>query len=453
MALILLAVLIITELGLAFFEAAGKRTKKEWNTGRLTVCAAETAIFLLMLLLPGIDLSFRFAGLAAILVIRLILAGIFFLASRRSDKAKSTAAVAASAFFGIAVLSASMIPAFLIRDYSGRPTTGEYRTAQVSAILTDPDRLETFETDGSHREVPVHFYYPENIGSFAENSLPLVIFSHGAFGYYQSNTSAYNELASHGYVVVSLDHPYHSFFTKDTSGRTITVDPDFFRTALTVGGTENEADVYDITSGWMELRIGDMNFVTDELEAASERKGTDEHWYYDSGDEAEIVSVLKATDHSRIGLMGHSLGGATAVTVGRRADISAVADLDGTMIGEETGVTDNAVQVNDEAYETPLLVIDNEEHHKGRLEAKQNGTVYSNNVILENAVCGHETYFKGSGHMNFTDLPLISPALAGALGTGSIDAEECVDKMNALILDFFDCYLKGAGEFSTEESY
>ncbi len=37
-----------------------------------------------------------------------------------------------------------------------------------------------------------------------------------------------------------------------------------------------------------------------------------------------------------IGVMGHSLGGASSVTLGRtRDDIDAVIDLDGTMLGEE----------------------------------------------------------------------------------------------------------------------
>jgi hypothetical protein len=55
--------------------------------------------------------------------------------------------------------------------------------------------------------------------------------------------------------------------------------------------------------------------------------------------------------------------------------------------------------------------------------------------------------------MNFTDLPLISPFLADMLGTGSVDAGECIDTMNGIILRFYDCYLKNEGEFSVEESY
>ena len=131
----------------------------------------------------------------------------------------------------IFVLAVLLIPKLLFTDYEGLPTTGPYSIKQVSAILVDEDRVETFEADGSFREVPVYFYYPdvEQEGDSQESNFPLVVFSHGAFGYYQSNTSTYMELASHGYVVVSLDHPYHSFFTKDTEDKTIIVNPQFIQ--------------------------------------------------------------------------------------------------------------------------------------------------------------------------------------------------------------------------------
>ena len=111
--------------------------------------------------------------------------------------------------------------------------------------------------------------------------------------------------------------------------------------------------------------------------------------------------------------MGHSLGGATAVSVGRRDDISAVIDLDGTTLGEELSVTDEGIlKVNEEPYGNPLLSIDNDEHHSQRLESKKKGEIYPNNVIIDNALQGFETYFKGSGHMNFTDFPIFAPTLA-----------------------------------------
>jgi dienelactone hydrolase len=354
----------------------------------------------------------------------------------------------------IPVILLTAIPAFVIKDYKGRPTTGEYGVAQSEAILVDSSRVESFETDGSYREVPVHFYYPEEIMSVEENSLPLVIFSHGAFGYYESNTSTYMELASNGYVVVSLDHPYHSFYTKDTTGKTITVDPEFMNTAMNVGNSDiSETEVYAITSQWMELREADMNFVLDTLIDTANSGNFGDEWFFVGSEKDEIAEALKCTDTDKIGLMGHSLGGATAVTVGRRADVSAVIDFDGTMIGEEIGVDGDKILVNEDAYTTPLLCLDSESHHADREMAREQGVVYANNVILDNATDGHCTYIVGAKHMDFTDLPLFAPALANMLGSGDVNNEECIDQINQITLNFFNCYLKGNGDFTVNDKY
>ena len=457
MELILLLILVTLEIGFAAFEFTKSETKSSWSLKRLVANGIETAVYLLMVLLPGIDFSFRFKGLLFMLIVRIVFSGIFFLIFRKSEKQKKKAAIIISALISILILTVSLTPAFLFSDYHGRPTTGEYKVAECAVILTDKSRTEEFENDGSCREVPVHFYYPENVNELSKDSAPLIIFSHGAFGYYQSNASTFLELASHGYIVASLDHPYHSFFTKDTNGKTITVDPEFFQTALQVGNDDDtdkdETYYYEITSKWMELRTADMNFVIDELKAADSSMTLSDSWFYEKADEETIISILNVMNCDIIGLMGHSLGGATSVTVGRRDDISAVIDLDGTMIGEEIGIDGNNVKINDEPYPTPLLSIDNDEHHNSRIMCKENGIIYSNNVILENAENGYETYIKGSDHMNFTDLPLFSPALAGILGTGSVDAGKCVDQVNAIVLHFFDSFLKGTGNFSVEESY
>lgn len=440
MAYILLAALLILELGFTAFELTLPTSKRRWTPRRFVADSSQLVLFLLMAFLPGIDLGFRFKALFTILVIRLTVAGLFAVLYKKNDKTKKRSAIVMSAVISVILLTVNMMPAFIFADYHGRPLTGEYKVKEDSIILIDESRIEAFENDGSYREVPVHFYYPDDT-DIASHSLPLVIFSHGAFGYYQSNASTFMELASHGYVVASLDHPYHSFFTHDSEGRLITVDPEFLQTALYVGGNDNdmsEEEVFEITSVWMELREADMNFVIDELE----NELFEQEWG-------------RLMDTSRIGLMGHSLGGATAVTVGRRSDVSAVIDIDGTMLGEQTDVADGMPVVNEEPYATPILSIDNDEHHRSRVEAYDTGYVYSNNVILDNADEGFSTYFRGAAHMDLTDLPLFSPFLSGMLNTSdsTVDHEECTDTLNRIILDFFDCYLKGEGQFAVNESY
>lgn len=452
MATLVLLILIITETGFVTFEIISKVGKHEWALRRVIVNAVEMVTYLLMVLLPGVDMGFRWRGLFVILILRLLVAGLLCIKKPKEDKKKNVAIMVLSAILSIVLISSSMVPAFLIKDYKGLPVSGPYKVIESDIILVDASRVETFETDGSKREVPAHFFYPENINELEEKSLPLIVFSHGAFGYYQSNMSTYMELASNGYVVVSLDHPYHSFFTKDTDGKTITVDPNFFQTAMNVGNSDvSESEVYDITSKWMELREDDVNFVLDTIIEASETNELGDEWFLSDANEDMICDIIKHIDITRIGVIGHSLGGATAVNVGRREDVLAVVDLDGTMIGEETGVKDGIIQVDETPYDTPLLSIDNDEHHFSRIECEETGVVYANNIILDNATEGFETYVEGSGHMNFTDLPLISPTLASLLGTGDVDSEECMMKINSITLKFFDCYLKGSGDFAVDE--
>ncbi|MBP5261234.1 MAG: hypothetical protein J6Z43_03800 [Clostridiales bacterium] len=450
MAVILFVILAVIEIG---FLVVSPYTRKEWSFKRLLTDIIQAAVFFIMLLFPGIDMSFRFRALVILLFLRIAVAGIAALINRKNNNNKKTFTKVLSLVISTILILGALMPAFLFKDYQGRPLTGPYDVATSEAIIIDMDRLEEFENDGSNREIPVHFYYPEE----CSEKMPLVVFSHGAFGYYQSNTSTYMELASNGYVVASLDHPYHAFFTKDTSGKTVTVDPGFMQTALTVGNNDDamsEEELYEITSKWMKLREDDVNCVIDSLIEGADNGDISDYWFSDEQTKSTIVSVLGLIDTSRIGLIGHSLGGATAVSVGRiRDDISAVVDLDGTMLGEQTGVYDNMPVINEEPYTTPLLSIDNDAHHNERIEARQIGYVYSNNVILDNAEEGYSTYLRGAEHMDLTDLPLFSPFLAGMLRSGDIDHEECIDQVNSLVLQFFNCYLKGEGNFTVSESY
>ena len=88
MALFLLLIFIIVEIGFAVYgftlaKDPESSSKKKWTLKRLIVSGAELAVYLLMMLLPGIDFSFRFKGLAIMLVLRIVLAGIFALINRK----------------------------------------------------------------------------------------------------------------------------------------------------------------------------------------------------------------------------------------------------------------------------------------------------------------------------------------------------------------------------------
>ncbi|MBO4365801.1 MAG: alpha/beta fold hydrolase, partial [Eggerthellaceae bacterium] len=354
---------------------------------------------------------------------------------------------------GVVLLGLALIPAFLFTGYQGLPTTGQHEVAQASAILVDHSRTDPFETDGSAREIPAHFYYPADAAASptaqdaSRETYPLVVFSHGAFGFYRSNYSTYMELASHGYVVVALDYPHHAFITTDTNGQTVRADSTFLQTAVAAENNDlSDEEEFAITHEWLDLRCADLNFVLDTLESAGTSgvldKGT--WWFPSTEDEEAVRHAMRVADTNRIGLAGHSLGGATSVELGRtRDDVDAVIDIDGTMFGSELAFEDGSAVFDTTPYPVPLLSMDNENHY---LVGQQLGNDYVNNVVLDNAEDATHTYFVGSGHLNFTDLPLFSPALASLLGTGPVDSEACVQQMNALVLQFFDYYLKGEGE-------
>ena len=423
-----------------------------WYRNRVFFCGAELILVLLVMLLPVTGQKWRFTGCLVILGIRLVLSGIVYLVKHsNATKEKTKAGTIASAVMSIIFIGFSLFPAFIFTGYSGLKTSGQYEVKETQAILIDKSRLETHETDGSNREIPVHFYYPADDAS----NCPLVLFAHGSFGYYQSNSSLYAELASNVYVVASIDHPYYAFFTKDTAGKTIIVDMDFVQTAVYMqyssDFTETEND-YNTTREWMSLRTADENFVLDTIKTAKDSGMLDTAWYTESENvKAEILKALEMTDMETIGLMGHSIGGAASVQLGReRDDITAIVDIDGTMLGEEIAFSNGKLNYNPEPYPIPILSLDNESHWNFYVNGLDNKTDYVNKYVLDNAIDGREAHFDGTEHMDFTDLPLFAPVLAKNLGKGSVDSSEFIPEMNSMILNYFNYYLKGEGEPNIE---
>ena len=453
MGLILFIILAALEIVLAVRACRSEKEKKPWRKERMAVRTAQVVLVIVSMLAVG--QKWRFVPILGFLAILLIVSVVKTLIGRKKeDGVKKKGGAIVSCVLNIVLIALLLIPAFVFTGYNGLPVSGKHKVTEISAILVDTSRPDPFEQDGSFREVPAHFYYPAD-GS--AKGCPLVVFSHGAFGYYQSNTSTYMELASNGYVVVALDHPHHAFFTKDTDGNTIIVDKDFLNTAISLNNITDAQEEYKLYTQWMELRTADMNFVLDKLKTAVHTGAPDESWFVSDNDSDSIRSVLGMIDISKIGLMGHSLGGATAVAVGReRNDVSAVIDIDGTMLSEYTGVTDNEFEVRDEPYNTPVLEFVNWNSYSMLPEYRKEGNLYPNDVLIRNAAQGFSVTVRDTRHMDFTDLPLLSPTLAnllGEMGSGKRSTEETMMTVNRLVLEFFNCYLKGEGTFSAQEVY
>ena len=211
----------------------------------------------------------------------------------------------------------------------------------------------------------------------------------------------------------------------------------------------------------MKVRTEDENFVVDTIKQAKENNKLNSAWVTDSTD--EILNVLSMTDTQKIGLLGHSMGGATAVSLGRqRDDIDAVIDLDGSMLTEIEDVENGEFKYIEEPYPVPVLDFrkecDYNEIEQMRAEGiDENDYMYYiadvNDHVVENAKDGRTVVFKNAGHMDFTDLPMFSPFLGSMLGSGDVDNEEFMYTVNGIVLNWFDYYLKGEGSLNIEATY
>lgn len=84
----LLILLLVFEAAFAITAITRKADKKGWQLGRLICNAGQLGLFLVMLIAPGIDMSFRFMGLFILLALRIIISFIGFLIIRKKKREK-----------------------------------------------------------------------------------------------------------------------------------------------------------------------------------------------------------------------------------------------------------------------------------------------------------------------------------------------------------------------------
>lgn len=424
-----LFILLLVEIVFVVFSLVKKSDlKKEKSVVRI----AMLIIFIFLIISPIIDWNFKWYMLGLFLLIQAIF-GMLFILKKKENLTAKRGKIIFSSLNRVFLIITLVIPAIILPQYAPIKSTGEYPVGTVSYTLTDESRKEYFTQEDDNRKVTIQLWYPlDQLGQekiTSNGKFPLVVFSHGAFGYRMSNYSTFQELASHGYTVCSIDHTYHAFMTKQEGGQIVIGNMGFMNTAMQAQNGELGAEeIYKLEQNWMELRTGDMEFVLDYIKKLAMLDNSD--------------TVFQTIDLEHIGVLGHSLGGATAAQLGRDdEDVDAVVVIDGTMLGEIVGFQDGKEIITDIPYPKPLLNIYNETHYNEAFELKDS---YANMIATKNAMDSYEVVIKESGHVNFTDLPMVSPFLSKLLGTGDIDARYCIETTNELILQFFDSSLKSS---------
>jgi dienelactone hydrolase len=441
MGTILLTIAFIIE---AAFAAYCIITKSNQQKVRSFVRIGAFAAFVIFTLVSVIQWSFRWYGLAALLLVLAVLGAWTLIRKKEEKKEYKTGPIVFKAIAMLLLVVIVMVPAFIFPQHKQPKMTGKYEVATVNYTYTDKSRIETFTNTGENRKVNVEFWYPKDTGG----TYPLVVFSHGIFGIKTSNTSTFMELASNGYVVCSIDHPYHSLFTIDTNGHRTIIDNSFLQGYMNVSnGKYDKATNFKLEHKWMQLRITDINFVLDTVLAQAQEAGSD--------------AVYHLIDPQKIGLMGHSLGGESSAQVAReRNDIDAVINLDADLAGEYVDFVNGKEVLNDKVYPVPILNILSDTLERLIAAVPDANTVIAVKHVTATAPNAFEVHLTGTDHMSLTDLPLISPFLVSMInasvpkaGGHEADPLSTIEKMNDIVLQFFNVYLKGEGSFTSAGTY
>ena len=219
---------------------------------------------------------------------------------------------------------------------------------------------------------------------------------------------------------------------------------------LNQSGEISQEENYRITFDWMDLRTADIRFTLDQIQALNAGKAP---------------SLLAGhIDETRIGLFGHSLGGAASAAVCRVDErCKAVAVIDSTMFGEYVREAQDGSLVKD-PFPRPLMIFYNGDTYYATPDHQ--GYVPDLHAFDNAAAPAYGIVVNGAQHLNFTDLPARAPILARLLGSamtvnggtmGSLPQARCMEILDRYVVDFFNQTLLGqpapllSGETEFEE--
>jgi dienelactone hydrolase len=434
MGTIILIIAFVLEIAFSVYRMI---TKSNHQMLRSIVQIGAFGIFVLFTLLNVIEWSFRWYALGALLVIWAALgAWTLLIRGQAGKKDYRPGRVIFKAVGLLALVGIALTPALIFPQFKAIGTTGEYPVATSTFTYTDPDRVETYSDTGENRRLNVELWYPQN----TEGTYPLIVFSHGSTGIKTSNQTLFRELASHGYVIASIDHTYQALFTTFPDGHTTWIDLDFLQELRIQDAKTDRQQSYSYYQQWMKLRTDDINFVIDTILAEVNKNDAD--------------PVYQRVDPEKIGVMGHSLGGSAALGIGRqRVDVNAVVALEAPFMYDIVGVAGGEFIWNEEPYPIPVLNIysDSAWSHLG--EWKEYEENYA--LLSDTGATAFNVYIAGVGHLDLTDLALESPFLTNMLmgHKSTTNAENCLMTINKVVLQFFDSYLKSKGSFTAAGTY
>jgi dienelactone hydrolase len=377
-------------------------------------------------------------------------------------QAQYVVAVIGLCCIGVGILLSTIFPVFQLP-----PPTGPYAVGTSIRHLVDESRADPVKP-GAPRELMVQIWYPAERGSkgrvalyqeratttlwdarfslakthsvidatlrASETRYPVLLYAPSWNGMRTENTHLAEQMASQGFVVVGIDHPYSSFATVFPDGRVITsklLDEDFYVTEASFDRFLKTAETE------IRTRADDARFVLNALEKL------------DAVDEGGPFAHRLDLDH--VGIFGFSLGGgvaAQACWLDRR--FKACLNMDGLMAGEsfKRGAIAPLFFMSEVDPSPPgyFAGISPAKSREKALDWEQ----FVQARKLFSTFGGYWLTIKRAKHFNFSDYAFSSP-LHFFSRSGVINPTTAARTVDQYAFAFFEYYLKGDSHPLLEE--
>jgi dienelactone hydrolase len=371
------------------------------------------------------------------------------------------------------VLIITLLTLFLIAPVHAQATgiqfpdlTGPYQVGRTEFDLVDTARPETFTADANdRREIMVRVYYPavpmpdatptpyltpDQAAAIAPAvgveaafydqlhthayaaapvdtttaSYPVIIFSPGFGTQPEFYSATLEDLASHGYIVVSLSHPYSTGVTVFPDGRVVT--------ANAAGSDLSTSTSFEAIG---KVWVGDVIFTLNQLETLN----------------TNDPLLAGHLDLTHIGVYGHSFGGATAAEASYEdARLLASINMDGRGFGDviKNGLAKPFMMMLADGVIPTDAELTQQNMTRADYDAVQTAMLTEQTTLFDVASPGYRFALVGSEHNTYaTDYMVVAeqfPTLIPAQISGTVDGKQAVTSINAYIIGFFDKHLKGA---------
>ncbi|TJZ46251.1 alpha/beta hydrolase [Streptomyces piniterrae] len=263
---------------------------------------------------------------------------------------------------------------------------------------------------------------------------PVLLYTPGGGDPRTMGTGVAEELASHGYVVVIIDHPGDAGeveFPNTTAERPERIRPTVFR-----ADPRRDPKIFRTV---IHTRIADIRFVLDQLEVLAAGRNPD------AEGRALPEHLDRVLDLRRVGVYGHSAGGtAAAEALYEDRRIAAAVNLEGYLDypPDKPGREGKLFPVARHGVDRPLLLVGTD----GFPERRALGRSWSA-MLAHPGGRTRRTQLDSAAHWVFTDYAAMAPQLqAAGLMTaddrnrlvGAIDPAESVPRVRHDLRSFFD---------------